>query len=239
MIRSISITTRIRQSVKNMWNTIHAQFIFNSGLRKIVLTTIVMSLMFPLIWLMGYKDRDTVIVSQRNNISQLKSDTVRLKSEMIGYVDDVNAYNELTSDHDYIRYMAFKHSDIVVPKDFNAADLRVLHRMCKRFNVPYSYVYRLIYKESRFIPGLVSSGGARGYMQLMPGTYSKYKARYNAKYNDLDTYTDNQKNLVIGTFMIATMYEKYGDWRKVFACYNTGSPKNTHLAYVNFIVKTI
>jgi len=230
-------SNNIKRAIKNMLNNIHTHFIFNSGFRKVFFTSIVMSLMFPLIWLMGYKDRDLIVMAQRNNITQLKSDTIRLKSEMIAYVDDVNAYNELTSDHDYIRYMAFKHSDIIVPKDFNASDLKVLHRMCKRFNVPYSYVYRLIYKESKFIPGLVSSGGARGYMQLMPATYLIYKSKYIKKYNDFDTYTDNQKNLVIGTFMIATIYEKYGDWKKVFACYNTGNPKNTHLAYVNFIVK--
>ena len=146
--------------------------------------------------------------------------------------------------------MAFKHSDIVIPKHFNHEDLKLVYRLSIRFEIPQEYIYRLIQKESRFKPGLTSSAGAKGYMQIMPATYKVNKKLYEKKYGSIDSYNENQKNIIIGTFLLNKLWQKYHNWKLVFAAYNAGTG-NVEKAgnripniietkkYVNFITKKI
>lgn len=82
----------------------------------------------------------------------------------------------------------------------------------RRHNVPEDLFLRLIQQESGWNPGAVSSKGATGLAQLMPGT---------AKLLGVDI-DDPQENLEGGARYLRMMYDKFGTWRLALAAYNAG-----------------
>lgn len=223
-------------------------FLMSRKFKNQLIFSIFFLLILGLTWLMGYKYRDNLLISNKIKINKLVKDTSILNDNISDYELDLKAYNQIVSDNDYLRYMAFKHSDIVIPKSFNPEDLKLVYRLSIRFEIPQEYIYRLIHKESKFKPNLTSRAGAKGYMQVMPATYRSTKRAYEKKYGSIDRYTDNQKNIIIGTYLLHKLWNKYHDWKLVFAAYNAGDGRVKQAGnripnivetrnYVNFITK--
>lgn len=239
---------KITNYLNNMYNTFYTNFLFNKKLKTNIFLSIFIVIALSLSWLSGYKYRDNVLLSHKHKINKLVKDTTELNRNLSDYELDLMAYNQIIEDNDYLRYMAFKHSDIVIPKTFNHNDLKLVYRLSIKFEIPQEYIYRLIHKESRFKPGLTSHAGAHGYMQIMPTTYKRNKSLYEKKYGSINQYTENQKNIIIGTFLLHKLWNKYHNWKLVFAAYNAGTG-NVEKAgnrvpnivetrnYVNFITK--
>lgn len=82
----------------------------------------------------------------------------------------------------------------------------------RRHNVPEDLFLRLVRTESNFQPAAVSSKGAIGLAQLMPGTARLLKVNPH----------DPQQNLEGGARYLAMQYRKFGDWRLALAAYNAG-----------------
>lgn len=85
-------------------------------------------------------------------------------------------------------------------------------------NVPTSIVRAVMTIESNYTPGLTSSAGAVGLMQLIP----KYHAWRAAKFglNDLnDPYT----NIICAVDFLNEQYERYGRWDKALLRYNNST----------------
>jgi len=82
----------------------------------------------------------------------------------------------------------------------------------RRHNVPEDLFLRLVRAESNFRPAAVSSKGAIGLAQLMPGTAQLL--RVNPR--------DPAQNLEGGARYLAMQYRKFGDWRLALAAYNAG-----------------
>ncbi len=82
----------------------------------------------------------------------------------------------------------------------------------ERHGIPVDLFYRLINQESRWNPGAVSSAGALGLAQLMPGTADLLGVNPN----------DPQQNLDGGARYLRMMYDQFGDWRLALAAYNAG-----------------
>ena len=86
-------------------------------------------------------------------------------------------------------------------------------------HVPVEVILAIIKQESQFIPTAVSHKGAKGLMQIMPGTWKIFTdISYKQVY-------DPVKNINIGAKYLADLYSQYGDWKMVFRAYFAG-PKN-------------
>jgi len=82
----------------------------------------------------------------------------------------------------------------------------------RRHNVPEDLFLRLVRAESNFRPAAVSSKGAIGLAQLMPGTARLLRVNPH----------DPKQNLEGGARYLSMQYRKFGDWRLALAAYNAG-----------------
>ncbi len=82
----------------------------------------------------------------------------------------------------------------------------------RRHNVPEDLFLRLVRQESGFRPAAVSSKGAIGLAQLMPGTAQLLRVNPH----------DPAQNLDGGARYLSMQYRKFGDWRLALAAYNAG-----------------
>lgn len=87
----------------------------------------------------------------------------------------------------------------------------------QRFGLPESWIYAVMRTESAGRIGAVSSAGAMGLMQLMPGTWARQRARFGL---DNDPF-DPRANILAGTSYLREMYDSYGA-SGMLAAYNAG-----------------
>lgn len=90
--------------------------------------------------------------------------------------------------------------------------LEVAKAAARAHNVPEDLFLRLVQQESGWNPVAVSSKGATGLAQLMPGTAAKLGVDIN----------DPAENLDGGARYLRMMYDKFGSWKLALAAYNAG-----------------
>ena len=100
----------------------------------------------------------------------------------------------------------------------------------KTYNIPLNYAYGIAYVETRYggpfdwdyNPAQTSYAGAIGPMQIMPTTanfmWPKEKISKRQLMHDIDFNVETSMKL------LRHLYDRYGDWKTVFGCYNTGRP---------------
>lgn len=116
---------------------------------------------------------------------------------------------------------------VVIAQRFPRPQLSLVSLTSKAQGLPPAWVYGLIRQESRFMPAVRSSVGARGLMQIMPAT-AKWMARHLAIDGfDLKKLTDLEMNLLLGT---AYLHMLYSDFDQSFvlatAAYNAGPARS-------------
>lgn len=90
----------------------------------------------------------------------------------------------------------------------------IVDQASQKYKVNPNLISAIIKKESTFKNGLVSSAGARGYMQLMPATARGLGVRNS---------NDPHQNIMGGTKYIRQMLERYdGNVELALAAYNWG-----------------
>jgi soluble lytic murein transglycosylase-like protein len=82
----------------------------------------------------------------------------------------------------------------------------------RRHGVPEDLFLRLVQQESNFNPRAISSKGAIGLAQLMPGTAVDLRVDPN----------DPAQNLEGGARYLKEQYKTFGNWRLALAAYNAG-----------------
>jgi len=205
-------------------NNVYHTYLFIPSNRKKLLKVLLYFFICFGFWLTGYKWRDTRIIIQNHQIHELSLKKELLKNNIEQLQSSLEEYNFLLNDGDYYRYLAFKHSTVLIPKHVNVDDLKLITEQAKKYNIPYKYIYRLIWKESRYNPNAMSSAGAKGYMQVMPATFNSMKKIYIANNTDnISELNKNQQNIMVGTYTIYYLYNKYRNWSLAFAAYNAGT----------------
>ena len=91
----------------------------------------------------------------------------------------------------------------------------------KEFGVEEAVIYAVIWCESGFDEKAVSSVGARGLMQMMPATFEEMQSYLDETY-DADALFEPQISIRYGTYYLARMYDRFGDWEIAFAAYDAG-----------------
>jgi soluble lytic murein transglycosylase-like protein len=87
----------------------------------------------------------------------------------------------------------------------------------QRFGLPENWIYAVMRVESAGRIGAVSSAGAMGLMQLMPGTWARQRARFDLGSDPFDP----RDNIMAGTSYLREMYDSYGAMG-MLAAYNAG-----------------
>ena len=90
-------------------------------------------------------------------------------------------------------------------------------------NIQPTWAYGIARSESLFMRDVRSSAGAVGVMQLMPRTGRMVAQQINLPYAGLDTLTDPDSNIRLGTSYLGQMAERFGGHAVLAtAAYNAG-----------------
>ncbi len=88
----------------------------------------------------------------------------------------------------------------------------------QRFSLPEAWIWAVMRVESNGDVCAVSSAGARGLMQIMPGTWTGLRARYRLGRDPFDP----RDNIMAGAAYLREMHDRYGNVTAMLAAYNAG-----------------
>jgi soluble lytic murein transglycosylase-like protein len=106
-------------------------------------------------------------------------------------------------------------TDVALPRfagSYKGEYLEVAKAVARKYSVPEDLFLRLIQQESGWNIAAVSTKGATGLAQLMPGTADHMGV-------DID---DPAQNLDGGARYLRQMYDQFGTWELALAAYNAG-----------------
>lgn len=86
------------------------------------------------------------------------------------------------------------------------------------FGIPAPWIVAVMRAESANDPRAVSTAGAMGLMQVMPGTWAALRARHGLG----DDPYDPRDNILAGTAYLREMWDRYGNVAAMLAAYNAG-----------------
>jgi hypothetical protein len=87
----------------------------------------------------------------------------------------------------------------------------------RRFGIPQPWIRAVIEVESAGNPRAVSTAGAMGLMQIMPGTWAELRVAYRLGNDPFDP----RDNILAGTAYLRQMYDRFGS-PGFLAAYNAG-----------------
>ncbi len=87
------------------------------------------------------------------------------------------------------------------------------------YGVDEVVIYAVINTESRFNKDAISSKGAVGLMQVLPSTAEELAVACGLDEFDLQNPSDN---IIIGTYYISKLYERFEDLETALCAYNAG-----------------
>lgn len=239
--------------IKELYKNVVYNYTFSKRMRRIYLNILFVVISFIFALYLGYMSRNHRIQELVKIVNVYDKSEAALISDIRDLNEELEEFDRMKNDADYYRYIAFKHAKVIIPEKTNKNDIIFMHKMANKYKIPYKYYYRLIYQESRYNPKAKSHVGASGYMQIMPATYAYLFNNYsNSEDNetfDIKHLTPNERNILLGTYYLRKLYNKYGDWKLTFAAYNAGPgnvaeyngvpPFNETQNYIAFIMKKI
>ncbi|GHH08259.1 lytic transglycosylase [Sphingomonas glacialis] len=86
----------------------------------------------------------------------------------------------------------------------------------------WTMIHAIARQESQFDRAAISHAGARGLMQLMPGTARDQAGKLGLAYNAAALTTDTDYNIMVGSTYFRHIYELYGSYPLAVAAYNAG-----------------
>ncbi len=99
----------------------------------------------------------------------------------------------------------------------------LFERSSSAANISPTWAYGIARSESLFMPDVRSHAGAVGLMQLMPATGRQVAQEIRLRYSGVQTLTDPESNIRLGTSYLGQMAERYGGNAVLAtAAYNAG-----------------
>ncbi|MEO7688685.1 MAG: lytic transglycosylase domain-containing protein [Sphingomonas sp.] len=86
----------------------------------------------------------------------------------------------------------------------------------------WTMIHAIARQESQFDRAAVSHAGARGLMQLMPGTAREVSTKMGLGYNPGALTTDTDYNIMVGSNYFRHIYNLYASYPLAVAAYNAG-----------------
>jgi soluble lytic murein transglycosylase len=86
----------------------------------------------------------------------------------------------------------------------------------------WTMVHAIARQESQFAQNAISHAGARGLMQLMPGTAREEAQKAGVQYMEASLIGDAGYNIRLGSNHIQRLYARYDSWPLAVAAYNAG-----------------
>lgn len=86
----------------------------------------------------------------------------------------------------------------------------------------WTMIHAIARQESQFDRAAVSHAGARGLMQLMPGTAAETAGKLGLSYNRDSLTTDTDYNIQLGSSYFKRVFGIYGSYPLAVAAYNAG-----------------
>ncbi|UIJ43824.1 lytic transglycosylase domain-containing protein [Sphingomonas cannabina] len=86
----------------------------------------------------------------------------------------------------------------------------------------WTIVHAIARQESQFNRTAISHAGARGLLQLMPGTAREQAGKLGLSYNPSSLTTDTDYNIMLGSSYFDRMYRLYNSYPLAVAAYNAG-----------------
>lgn len=141
--------------------------------------------------------------------------------------------SSLFDSRDYKNYLIYKESNLSVPDKVSEDHMDIMIDKAEEFDIPYSIMFRVIARESRFNwfnkhgKVLTSGAGAMGYMQIIPGTFNSFYKKL-----ELEGGHTPENNITVGAYYLNKLYKMYNDsvsdrhelqnWKLPLAAYNAG-----------------
>ncbi|WP_448658268.1 lytic transglycosylase domain-containing protein [Sphingomonas sp. CJ99] len=88
----------------------------------------------------------------------------------------------------------------------------------RRFGIPEAWIWAVMRVESSGNASAISSAGAMGLMQIMPGTWAQLRTRHGLGTDPFDV----RDNITAGAAYLREMYDRYGNASAMLAAYNAG-----------------
>ena len=120
--------------------------------------------------------------------------------------------SSLFDSRDYKNYLIYKESNLSVPDKVSEDHMDIMINKAEEFNIPYSIMFRVIARESRFNwfnkrgKVLTSGAGAMGYMQIIPSTF---RGIYDKL--DLEGGHTPENNITAGAYYLDKLYKMFND----------------------------
>jgi soluble lytic murein transglycosylase-like protein len=105
--------------------------------------------------------------------------------------------------------------DVTIPRyagSYKGEYVEVAKAAARKHGIPEDLFLRLVQQESGWNHTAVSTKGATGLAQLMPGTAELLNVNMH----------DPEENLEGGARYLRKMYDKFGNWKLALAAYNAG-----------------
>ncbi|MBN1545384.1 MAG: lytic transglycosylase domain-containing protein [Syntrophaceae bacterium] len=102
-----------------------------------------------------------------------------------------------------------------------------------RYNVDYRLILAIMRVESDYRQHVVSSAGARGFMQIHPSLARGLAKEAGIQYRDFTDLYDTRKNIRLGTHYISKLLILFDDMPTALFAYNVGHHKAKRLLAAN------
>ena len=105
--------------------------------------------------------------------------------------------------------------------DYSAAGFPTVP-MPSGYEGSWTIAHAIARQESQFDRAAISHAGARGLMQLMPGTAREQSGKLGLPYNQASLTTDPSLSIMLGSSFFARIFNQYGSYPLAVAAYNAG-----------------